>query len=69
MEKLQVHGCVGIMSVYLLWATFGSCTCTGEMGEPFPAHPGIETRGRPSWSGMGTGQLTHMPGMTPGRGP
>ena len=55
--------------LYLSWTTFGSCTCTGEMGEPFPACPGIERRGRPSCSGMGTSQVTHMPGMTPGRGP
>ena len=57
------------MSVYLLQTTFGSCTCTGEMGEPFPVYPGIERRGRPSHSGMGSGQVTHMPGMTPVRGP
>ena len=54
--------------LYLLWATIGSCTCTGEMGEPFPACPGIERRGRPSHSRMGTSQVIHMPGMTPGRG-
>ena len=54
---------------YLLQTTFGSCTCTGEMDEPFPACPGIERRGRPSCSGMGFGQVTHMPGMTSVRGP
>ena len=31
--------------LYLLWTKFGSCTCTGEMGEPFPVHPGIVGRG------------------------
>ena len=31
--------------LYLSLATFGSCTGTGEMGEPFPVCPGIERRG------------------------
>ena len=55
--------------LYLSQTTFGSCTCTGEMGEPFPWCPGIERMGRPSCSRMGSGQVTRMPGMTPGRGP
>ena len=55
--------------LYLLQTTFGSSTCTGEMGEPFPATPGIERRDRPSCSGVGSGQVTHMPGMTLVRGP
>ena len=55
--------------LYLSWTTFDSCTCTGEMGEPFPVCPGIERRGRPSLSGMGPGQVTHMPWMTSERGP
>ena len=55
--------------LYLSQVTSGSCTCTGEMGEPFPACRGIERRSRPSCSGMGSGQVTHMSRMTPGRGP
>ena len=55
--------------LYLSQTTSGSCTCTGEMDEPFPVHPGIERRDRPSHSRMGSGQVTHMPGKTPGKGP
>ena len=55
--------------LYSLQTTFGSCTCRGEMGEPFPVCSGIERRSWPSHSRMGSGQVTHMLGMTPGRGP
>ena len=34
--------------LYLSWTTFGSCTCTGEMGEPFLVCPEIERRGETS---------------------
>ena len=30
--------------LYLLWTTFGGYTRTGDMGETFPVHPGIERR-------------------------
>ena len=49
MGKLQVHRYVVIMSVYLLWTAFGSCTYTGEMGELFPAHSEIRRRDESFW--------------------
>ena len=41
---LQVYDCNELL-LYFLWDTFDSYTCTGEMLEPFPTCPGVESRG------------------------